>query len=103
MLKQICELAIDAGSAIMEIYHAQEPLQVEQKSDKSPVTAADIAAHQIITAGLTRIAPDIPQLSEEDPLHGMNAKVGNGIGWLIHLMAQKNLFIVMGILPLTLP
>lgn len=67
MLKQICELAIDAGSAIMAIYTAQEPLQVEHKSDDSPVTAADIAAHNIITAGLTRITPDIPQLSEEAP------------------------------------
>lgn len=82
MLKQICELAIDAGSAIMEIYHAQEPLQVEQKSDKSPVTAADIAAHQIITAGLTRIAPDIPQLSEEDP-PSWNERKGWQRYWLV--------------------
>ncbi|EKT61130.1 3'(2'),5'-bisphosphate nucleotidase CysQ [Providencia burhodogranariea] len=67
MLKQICELAIDAGSAIMAIYTAQEPLQVEHKSDDSPVTAADIAAHNIIAAGLTRITPNIPQLSEEAP------------------------------------
>ncbi|HBO22240.1 MULTISPECIES: 3'(2'),5'-bisphosphate nucleotidase CysQ [unclassified Providencia] len=67
MLKQICELAIDAGNAIMKIYNAPEPLQVERKSDDSPVTDADIAAHKIIEAGLARIAPDIPQLSEEDP------------------------------------
>lgn len=67
MLKQICELAVDAGNAIMKIYNAPEPLQVERKSDDSPVTDADIAAHKIIEAGLARIAPDIPQLSEEDP------------------------------------
>ena len=67
MLKQICELAVDAGNAIMKIYNAPEPLQVERKSDDSPVTDADIAAHKIIEVGLARIAPDIPQLSEEDP------------------------------------
>ena len=67
MLKQICELAIDAGSAIMSYYTAEEPLQVERKSDDSPVTAADIAAHNIITTGLTQIAPEIPQISEEAP------------------------------------
>ncbi len=66
MLQQICELAQEAGYAIMETYNAQEPLQVEHKSDNSPVTEADIAAHKVIAAGLTRIAPDIPQLSEED-------------------------------------
>ncbi|MGU5017979.1 3'(2'),5'-bisphosphate nucleotidase CysQ, partial [Escherichia coli] len=52
---------------IMAIYTSQEPLHIDHKSDQSPVTEADIAAHNIITAGLTRIAPDIPQLSEEAP------------------------------------
>ncbi len=67
MLQQICELAQEAGYAIMKIYNAQAPLQVQHKSDDSPVTDADIAAHKIIEAGLSRITPDIPQLSEEDP------------------------------------
>ncbi len=67
MLEQIRNLAIDAGSAIMEIYTAKEPLEIEHKSDHSPVTKADLAAHHIIAAGLSRIAPDIPQLSEEAP------------------------------------
>ncbi len=67
MLRQICQLAREAGAAIMEVYQAEQPLQVEHKMDDSPVTAADIAAHQIIKAGLLRIAPDIPLISEEDP------------------------------------
>ncbi|MBD1226706.1 MULTISPECIES: 3'(2'),5'-bisphosphate nucleotidase CysQ [Xenorhabdus] len=67
MLQQICQLAREAGAAIMEVYQAEQPLQVKHKMDDSPVTAADIAAHQIIKAGLLRIAPDIPLLSEEDP------------------------------------
>ncbi|MBD2811350.1 3'(2'),5'-bisphosphate nucleotidase CysQ [Xenorhabdus sp. Vera] len=67
MLQQVCQLAREAGAAIMEIYLSEQPLQVEHKTDNSPVTAADIAAHKIIKAGLLRIAPDIPLLSEEDP------------------------------------
>ncbi|MGL5953751.1 MAG: 3'(2'),5'-bisphosphate nucleotidase CysQ [Providencia rustigianii] len=67
MLQKVCKLAREAGDAIMAIYNGHAPLQVEHKSDDSPVTAADIAAHKIITAGLNLISPDIPQLSEEDP------------------------------------
>ncbi|MDE1473166.1 3'(2'),5'-bisphosphate nucleotidase CysQ [Xenorhabdus bovienii] len=67
MLQQICQLAREAGAAIMAVYQDEQPLKVEHKMDDSPVTAADIAAHKIIKAGLMRIAPDIPLLSEEDP------------------------------------
>ena len=37
------------------------------KSDESPVTRADIAAHQILIDGLTKLTKDIPVVSEEDP------------------------------------
>ncbi|WP_428945041.1 3'(2'),5'-bisphosphate nucleotidase CysQ [Pantoea sp. FN060301] len=67
MLDKICQLAREAGDAIMEIYEAGAPLDIAQKSDDSPVTAADIAAHKVILQGLTQLSPDIPVLSEEDP------------------------------------
>lgn len=67
MLEQICQLARAAGDAIMKVYDGELPLDVSHKSDASPVTAADIAAHQIILAGLKQLTPDIPLLSEEDP------------------------------------
>ena len=38
---------------------------VENKEDDSPLTAADLAANRVITAGLTQLTPDIPVLSEE--------------------------------------
>jgi 3'(2'), 5'-bisphosphate nucleotidase len=40
-------------------------LGIEQKLDDSPVTAADLAAHKVILAGLQALTPDIPVLSEE--------------------------------------
>ena len=60
------ELARAAGEAIMAIYHesAQDAL-VATKQDNSPLTRADLAAHQVIVAGLSRLTPDIPVVSEE--------------------------------------
>ena len=54
----------DAADVIMEIYQRSD-LGIEQKSDDSPVTAADLAAHNVILAGLQSLTPDIPVLSEE--------------------------------------
>ncbi len=67
MLDKICQLAREAGVAIMQVYEGEKPLEATQKVDDSPVTAADIAAHTIILQGLQSLTPDIPVLSEEDP------------------------------------
>jgi 3'(2'), 5'-bisphosphate nucleotidase len=56
-------LAHDAAAAILAVY--EHAFEVERKSDASPVTAADIAAHHILVAGLEALTPDIPVLSEE--------------------------------------
>ena len=40
-------------------------MKVDGKSDGSPVTEADLAADRIIGAGLARLAPNLPALSEE--------------------------------------
>lgn len=67
MLEKICQLAREAGDAIMQVYEGAQPMDVTKKSDDSPVTAADLAAHNVIIKGLTALSPDIPVLSEEDP------------------------------------
>ncbi|GGQ17086.1 3'(2'),5'-bisphosphate nucleotidase CysQ [Shewanella litoralis] len=63
-LQTIVELAKEAGDAIMQVY-AQADLGVEVKQDDSPVTAADIASHHVIVAGLKRHFADIAVMSEE--------------------------------------
>ncbi len=63
LIDDIIELAIVAGHRILEIYNTD--FGVEQKSDNTPLTAADMAAHHIIIEGLGRLTPDIPVLSEE--------------------------------------
>lgn len=64
-LQQIVLLAKQAGEAIMQVY-AQTDLQIEVKQDDSPVTAADIASHNVIIAGLKQHFADIAVMSEED-------------------------------------
>lgn len=64
ILARACSaLAREAGEAIMRIYAGD--FAVERKDDDSPLTAADLAAHRCILAGLNALAPDIPVLSEE--------------------------------------
>ena len=60
---RVCDIARDAGSAIMEIYAGE--FSVELKGDASPLTCADRASHRVIADGLTAATPGIPILSEE--------------------------------------
>lgn len=63
-LLQDCQaIAEDAGRAILEVYKTD--FGVERKADNSPLTQADLAAHRIIMAGLARLDPELPRLSEE--------------------------------------
>ncbi len=64
LLAKIEQTAIKAGHAILEIYQSVD-FGVEIKSDDSPLTKADLAAHNIIVANLQKITPDVPVLSEE--------------------------------------
>lgn len=67
MIEQLCQIARAAGDVIMAVYQNGQPINTRQKQDNSPVTEADIQAHHIISAGLQRLTPDIPVLSEEAP------------------------------------
>ena len=60
---KVIAIARHAGTAIMEIYSGD--IEVQHKLDQSPLTQADLAAHQVIEQGLKRLTPDIPILSEE--------------------------------------
>lgn len=59
----VIAIAREAGAAIMAVYGGD--VAVQAKDDDSPVTAADLAAHCCIVAGLARLTPEIPVLSEE--------------------------------------
>jgi 3'(2'), 5'-bisphosphate nucleotidase len=63
-IQKIYETAIEAGTAIIEIYNSDD-FNVEIKSDNSPLTRADLAAHNLIKEKLISLYPSIPILSEE--------------------------------------
>ncbi len=66
LLPAIIQIAEQAGEAILAIYgRDQADFNISAKSDDSPLTAADLAAHRLIVAELARLTPDIPILSEE--------------------------------------
>jgi 3'(2'), 5'-bisphosphate nucleotidase len=65
LLPEVTELARRAGAAILEVYNRAGGYEVEDKSDSSPLTEADIASHEIIDRGLRALRPDLPILSEE--------------------------------------
>ena len=61
----VVTIALRAGEAIMEVYNKSSPVKVPQKDDDSPLTEADLAAHEVIIAGLKNIDNNIPIVSEE--------------------------------------
>ena len=71
-LNELEAIARKAGGAIMAIYNAPdfaERIKVQTKGDDSPLTQADLAAHEIIKAELKKLSDstlaELPQLSEE--------------------------------------
>lgn len=65
LLPALKQLACEAGDVIMRIYQDQAHWKTQQKSNNTPVTAADLAAHEHLLHGLQLLTPDIPVLSEE--------------------------------------
>ena len=59
---QVEKIAVAAGNAILSIY--ERDFEIVTKTDDSPLTEADLAAHKFISAGLEAMS-DFPILSEE--------------------------------------
>jgi len=75
------ELARKAGQAVMEIYN--EDFAIYDKSDSSPLTEADLAAHKVLVEGLNHLTPEIPVLSEESNEQVKNERINWQQYWLI--------------------
>ena len=81
LLPDVVALAEAAGADIMAIYNAG-PAEVMHKTDDSPLTAADLAAHVRIVAGLQQLTPDIPVVSEEGCVPDEGARTAP-VFWLV--------------------
>lgn len=63
LARAAARVALAACDAILERYGPT--VNVQYKDDRSPVTDADLAAHEIISASLEALEPGVPILSEE--------------------------------------
>lgn len=80
-LKQVIDLAREAGRRILEVYHSD--FRVGVKSDMSPLTAADLASHDCLVEGLAALQSSIPVLSEESESLPFDVRSAMETYWLI--------------------
>ena len=72
--------AIEAGDAILQVYHSSN-FKVEEKADSSPLTLADRRSHDVIMKHLSAFG--IPILSEEGQSVPYEKRKNWGTFWLI--------------------
>lgn len=80
LMDDLTELAANAAAAILA---TAAKTDVRAKSDGSPVTAADEAAEAVICAGLERLAPGIPVISEEKAARQKPEAIARGSYFLV--------------------
>ena len=84
LIEPVTGLAREAGHRILELFRS-DALEVQYKADGTPVTRADQAAHDHIVAGLERLTPSIPVLSEES---GADKRDRRRSGWDWHWLVD---------------
>lgn len=74
-------IAQRAARAILEVYEA--PFTVTSKDDRSPLTAADLAANELIVGALRELTPQLPVLSEESSSVAWHERSRWSCYWLV--------------------
>ena len=89
LVPEVLAIARQAGDAIMGVYAkllaadaATLAVLVNHKDDGSPLTQADLLAHQTIATRLAALTPDIPVVSEEDTA-SLQYRKPTGTFWLV--------------------
>lgn len=82
LLLAAVQVALAAADAVLARY--VRGVGVRHKDDGSPVTDADLAAHEIIRSGLEALEPGVPVLSEE----GEPAPPGERARWREHWLVD---------------
>jgi 3'(2'), 5'-bisphosphate nucleotidase len=80
-LEAVRAIAVAAGRRILAIY--ERGFTVTHKDDRSPLTEADRAAHELIGARLAALTPGIPVLSEESAAAGYAERARWPRFWLV--------------------
>jgi len=80
-LDDVIAIAKRAGEAIMAVY--EHDFEVQHKQDSSPLTQADLVAHDIIESSLATLIPELPVLSEESAAIPFSTRRQWGSYWLV--------------------
>jgi 3'(2'), 5'-bisphosphate nucleotidase len=103
LAERLTTIAIEASAAILAVDFRNAGTR--HKADSSPVTVADEAAQSAIMAGLARVAPDIPVVSEEaacdwgkapaefllvDPLDGTAEFLAGRLEYTVNIALVRN-------------
>lgn len=86
LIQEVSRIAGAAAECIMQVrQRAQlgESISQQSKSDHSPVTEADLAAHQLIAEQLRRLTPAVPVLSEEAAAVDFDTRSSWSRFWLV--------------------
>lgn len=108
-------LVREVGQAITPFFNATRSLDVRMKSDNTPLTQADLRAHEILQSGLSQIST-YPVLSEEgkllpfserkrwldywlvDPIDGTRAFIRGAKDFTVNIALMHNAVPVMGVI-----
>jgi 3'(2'), 5'-bisphosphate nucleotidase len=80
LMEELTKLTAQAADTIL---HLATRADVRTKADGSPVTAADEAAEAVICAGLRRLAPALPIISEEEAAREKPTAIERGSYFLV--------------------
>jgi 3'(2'), 5'-bisphosphate nucleotidase len=113
LIDPVVALAEEAGRAILAVYSSD--FEVQSKDDESPLTQADLASHHCIMAGLEKLTPGMPVISEEaglpefeersqwdrywliDPLDGTKEFVNRNGEFTVNIALIDNQTVVFGV------
>jgi 3'(2'), 5'-bisphosphate nucleotidase len=77
----VSRIVESAARRVMEIY--ETGFEVRNKQDQTPVTCADLAAHEIISEGLAALEPGVPIVSEEGEIPPFEQRCRWHSHWLV--------------------
>ena len=83
LVKHVIEIAREAGAAIQEIYEKSAGIEIEKKSDNSPLTIADRTANKIICDALEQLSVRYPIISEENKAISYEERKNFEYCWLV--------------------